>query len=279
VPIADFAVERAVWLELGGLNIDPVHYLPAEPVPGFPPDVPRLIEKWNRLFGVNYFSCRAALCAIAERNNLSASGVIHIDHSDMSSMQAVRNEAVFFYHDDDDIFDPLIADHFAHLNLEDTDVIVCPLFRFCSELFTFVRSGEATDLLLGRKQDFHFRYQTNNYGLVGARMDDERFVSMKDHVEASAHAEFAGLFDHVLSRPVSATIKTVWSASMLPRLDNGKEPAVSELREFRAVCDHIELPPEYDWLARSLGNFCQFFEFVELSEGEDNLDAVLAEFV
>ncbi len=98
---------------------------------------------------------------------------------------------------------------------------------------------------------------------------------MKDHVEASAYADSKGLRDHLLTRPISATIKTVWSASMLSNLVNGKEAVVGELRAFRSVFGHIELPPDYNWLARTVGNLCKLFEFVEAGESENNLDSIL----
>src|SRR5580700_9497325 len=49
-----------------GRPIAPERYHPPRPVPDFPDDITALIEHWNRLSAVDFFTCRLALKAIAQ---------------------------------------------------------------------------------------------------------------------------------------------------------------------------------------------------------------------
>lgn len=250
-----------------GLYIDPMAYMPSNDIAGFPAEVPRLIELWNSLFAIDYFTCRAVMQEIAETNNRAAPGAMHIGYKEYERFRSVSEQCLVYFHDDDDIFDPNIADLVGEIETGQFDVLVSPLFRFQADLFTFVREGAPCDLILGRPQNFHFRYQTNNYGIVGTSLDRAAFAGMKDHVEASAYSDVSGFSDHVVSRPLSATIKTIWSASMLPLLDEGRGVATDQLRGFRERVAELQLPADYTWLSRSLDQFCTLMSCAE--EGQD----------
>lgn len=277
-----FLVQRQspAWAELArsqrnGLSIDPAHYLPPMPVPGFPAEIPRLIQVWNDTFTLDYFTCRAILKDIASVNNRSANGVSHISYTDYSMASDLLLDSIIYFHDDDDIFDTELSNIVSSVNFSDFDALVSPLIRLDSDLFTFVRKGCDTSLLLGRRQDFHFRYQTNNYGLVGKHIDHKRFTAMKDHVEASSYADANDLTDKVISRPLSATLKTIWSASMLTTVDQGKDAVLNQLQRFRSRVLNLELPIEYNWLSSCIEQACALMNSVQIGDDYKALEATL----
>lgn len=222
-------------------SADPSLYMPNPHIQGFPSDLPGLIGRWNSLFAANYFECRSVLVEIARRSNARVSGASHLKFGS----DEPPSEGFCFFHDDDDVFDHDLASRLPEP--WDFDVVVCPLFRFHSDLFTFVPRGGSSDVFLGRREHFHFRYQTNNYGVVGGRLGGDWFSGMKDHVRASEFADRNGLVDRFVSRPMAATFKTIWSASALPLVEGGRKAVVAELEGFLKSLD-VALPPGYEWL-------------------------------
>ena len=71
-----------------------------------------------------------------------------------------------------------------------------------------MRRSQAAQSVIGRRQDFHFRYQSNNYGLSGRIYDCETLRAMKDHVMASDYANKRDLHGCYVDRIVSVTAKT-----------------------------------------------------------------------
>jgi hypothetical protein len=219
-------------------------YVPDPHVQGFPSDLPGLIAHWNGMFAANYFECRAILAEIARRSNARVAGAQLLEFSSGT----MPSEGFCFFHDDDDIFDHDLASRLPEPG--DFDVVVFPLFRFHSDLFTFVHRYGSSDALLGRREHFHFRYQTNNYGVLGDRVCRGWFGGMKDHVGASEFADRNGLMDHLVSRPMAATFKTVWSASTLPLVTGGRKSVVAEMEGLIRSLD-TPIPSGYEWLEKS----------------------------
>jgi hypothetical protein len=220
---------------------------------------------------VNYFECRAVLEEIAHQSNSSVADVVFMQFDAIAP--PAKKDAVYFFHDDDDIFDHNLRAYLPDSDLH-FDIVVAPLFRFHSDLFTFVRSDAHCDLLLGRRENFHFRYQTNNYGIYAHRVRGNWFREMKDHVEASTFADKQGLVDCVISRPLSATFKTVWSASMLPVIAHGRDSIVAEMNGFRAAAER-SFPPEYHWLETSVCRINTLIKVVQTLTAPTDLHAII----
>src|SRR5580658_1523641 len=97
------------------------------------------------------------------------------------------------------------------------DGCVFPRVRESGLILLPVRRSQAAQSVVGRRQDFHFRYHSNNYGLSGRSCDCETLREMKDHPIASDYANKRGLLDCCVDvdRIVSVTAKTPCAASIV----------------------------------------------------------------
>jgi hypothetical protein len=247
-----------------GRPIDPRRFVPGYAIPGFPADIERIVATWNRVFRIDYFSCRAFIVARAAETLAAVDRAVRVSFGDVDAIveRAARSRFVLFFHDDDDFFAPdLVARLRAHVISHD-DVSVFTLPRVHPDLFTFVRDGEPAGAIWGRRKRFDFRYQSNNYGIASRVCSPASLRAMKDHVEASAYANAAGLRDGVYPFPVSATVKTPCAASMLPAL-------LADARAYRktiaAFADRFAVPDppeELAWLGAPLAAVAALFRAV-----------------
>lgn len=247
-----------------GLPIDPGLFVPKETIPGFPPAIERLIANWNRSFSVDFFSFRAAVAALSEANIAAIPDSLALDYDDPRLLEEVaqNRDAYVYFHDDDDFFSPEIVRILGEQE-NGGDVIVSPLFRLGFGTYTFVNPGVGSDYLWGQPEAFRMTFQSNNYGLKAAFFDDPgELLRFKDHAHASRLA--ADLLPHIvhISAPISATVKTPASASVLPRVVGPRKTLVRRLglssfrmeyfRGFVADTDPTGVPPAYGWIARPM---------------------------
>lgn len=235
-------------------RVDPWRFTPEECVPGFPANIADLIDAWNGLCSIDYFTCRAVLVEASRASAASIPGAARADIHQLSLvLERARQSGSFaFFHDDDDVFAPSLATEVRGLAGSSADVAVFPLVRVAGDLFTFVREDMAVGQVLGPSVPFHFRFQTNNYGVNLARCDLDSLSRMSDHVLASAYADENGLQDVAVSRVVSATVKTPLSASMLPIALSSARSLEQQLEEFVEMARGKEWRRAPGWLAESV---------------------------
>lgn len=164
--------------------------------------------------------------------------------------------------DDDDWFSPYTFEVLSKLHLATDDVLVFPLVRFDTDTFTFIRESEDAAIIVGRRQNFHFRFQTNNYALGGAFAFSEHISSFKDHVVASHTADHLGLSDRYIDQIISATNKTPCSASKLPALVADPVGYVTAMREYVHNLKKMYIPEELSWCKEPLAETVALFEAV-----------------
>lgn len=248
------------WAELArdheaGLPVSPSRYRPPGFIEGFPGNIEEWIRSWNELFPVNFFRCRQILKDVAVGLLRSVDRAVVLSESDVSTLPSVignRNFLLFFL-DDDDWFAPDTFARIARLDLRGRPVAVFPLVRFDTSTFTFVRASESARTLVGARQDFHFRFQTNNYALGRSLALSGDLLRMKDHVEASRFADSAGIEDTYFPDVViSATNKTPASASRLPGLLADPSKSRSRLRDYVRNLEELSIPDELGWCESAL---------------------------
>jgi hypothetical protein len=244
-----------------GLPIDPARFTPPMPVPGFPHNVAVLIARWNAEMAVDFFRCRARLTEIAESTIERSPDLVRSDYREVGGLTRQDN-AVLFFHDDDDWFAPDMAEVVSKIPPNGHDVCVFPLVRVWTDTFTFVRRGQNAQSIIGRRQDFHFRYQSNNYGLSGRICDSETLRAMKDHVIASDYANKRDLHDCYVDRIVSVTAKTPCAASMVTSLFAPGANARGIVRGYVDTLRALPIPAGFEWIAGGVGGLIDLFSQV-----------------
>jgi hypothetical protein len=111
----DWAASARLWLN--EKRLDPALFLP-QPLPhGFPKDTVALIELWNRLFAVDFFSMRQSIKDLAFENfaAMAPDQLITQETFEDSPGRFIKNSILFFSDDDDfacrDLFDQ-VTRHF-----------------------------------------------------------------------------------------------------------------------------------------------------------------------
>ncbi len=242
-------------------SVDPGRYVPDHAIAGFPARVDRLIDTWNKRFAIDYFSCRAAIADLSACNVAAArcGTSVAFDEYALVAERAARSSFLLFFYDDDDFFDPALFDRIQPLADLAVDTHVFPLFRVHNDLLTFVRDGQDADFVWGRRKNFDFRFQSNNYGISSRICSQPMMRQMKDHVEASAYAQAAGLSEQLYSFAVSATVKTPCSASVLPGILDNPKGFKRDMLAFADRFQRPDLPLEYAWLSAPLAAMAQMF--------------------
>jgi hypothetical protein len=235
---ADFRAGRA---------IDPTRYVPDHAITGFPPNIVELVDAWNATFRHDFFTCRARIAALSAQNVASVQGGVSVAYDDFERISALAAQSRFllFFHDDDDFFAP---DMLYRLMDMDADVCVSPLIRVFNQTVTYVRDGEAAEVICGARSRFFFRYHTNNYGISSRMCTPEILRGLKDHQDGSDFADQAGLRDAWVPFNVSATVKTPCSASILHGLITDKPAFTQQMAQFGAMFAASRWPARLDWL-------------------------------
>jgi hypothetical protein len=243
-----------------GHAIDPRRFVPDHPIPGFPEDIAGIIAAWNASFNADFFTCRARLAALSAASIAAIPGAVCFDHDDIDGILgiAAREDFWLFFHDDDDLFAPGMAAR-LQAGIGNADLAVFPLYRVHNDLFTFVREGAAAEFIWGRRQSFHFRFQSNNYAISSRICSPAMLRAMKDHVEASAHADRLGLTETVLPFAVSATVKTPCAASVVGGLVADKPAFVRDMAAFAGRFAAPDLPDQMAWLRDPLAEIAAMF--------------------
>jgi hypothetical protein len=232
-----------------GIPIDPRRYRPTD-VPGLPQDLPRCIRLWNDISPVNFFRCRQTLKEISERTLAQVSGAVVISEDQLPELPAVAGTARFmlFFFDDDDLFAPDMINRLSPVELGECDVAVFPLVRLGDYSYTFVRGDRAARVVVGRRQEFRYRYQTNNYGISARIALSRHLPHLKEHAAGSLYADEQQLIDAYFDTVLSATNKTPCSLAMIRTLPANPGEYHDYLRRYVLNLRQLDLPPDMDWL-------------------------------
>lgn len=245
-----------------GRAIDVGRFKPAHPIPGFPDGVERLIDAWNHLFEFNFFRCRQALKDLAFGTVRKIPGARLLNETAYPAAAAAiaRTPSLLFYMDDDDWFAPDLPERLSGLDFGPADIAVFPLVRLEIDSFTFVRQGVAAETIVGSRQDFGHRFQTNNYAIRTDRVLPWHIARLKDHVYGSVHADSVGLSDIYFDRIISATNKTPCSASNLPILFQHPDQTLALIRRYSDRLDELAIPESAMWLGPLLHRMIMLFD-------------------
>lgn len=256
-----------------GHSISPARYVPDHPIPGFPPDVESLIRRWNSRFAIDFFTTRRIIARLSEECTHAVAGAATYDLSGLADLaERARVEQFFaFFHDDDDFFAVDILDILRGSDVWHYDTCVSPLYKVHADPTTFVRSDMRPDFILGTRQNFDFRFQSNNYGLSSRICNERNLRALKDHVLASRFADAEGFSEKILSCPVSATVKTPASASLLPALAGEGPELRMHFNSFIASFRRLDLPPDKAWLARPVGVIARLFQAIIDGAAHDDI--------
>jgi hypothetical protein len=247
-----------------GRPIDPRRFVPDHAIPGFPPNIEAIIAAWNARFSIDFFTCRAIIANLSRASAASVRNAAQFAHDDASAIteHARRQNFVLFFHDDDDLFAPDIFDRLSAGQDWQADTCVFPLFRVENDLFTFVRGREPVEFIWGRRQDFHFRFQSNNYGINSRICTAEILRRMKDHVLASNFATEAGFTEAVLPYFISATIKAPSAASLASTALTDPALHLRQMHDFAERFSNPDLPEKYNWLKTPLSQIAKLFNAI-----------------
>ena len=229
-----------------GNPIDINRYKPSSPIPGFPDNIETYIAIWNDAFPVNFFRCRHILKGITTKLLEKINHAILFNESDIVDIRSrlIGQRFLLFFHDDDDWFAPDAYEKIATKYLCLNDIAVFPLVRLEFDSFTFVRKSETAKFVIGERRDFHFHFQTNNYGLPSRIAFSDQLFEFKDHVLASRYAEKMSLTDSYFDVIISATNKTPCCASNISRISNlqsYKTMMQDYVRNLSSLIIHSEL--------------------------------------
>jgi len=258
-----------------GMSIDPARFVPDHDIHGFPPRVDLLIDQWNKRFSLDFFSFRFLIAKLSRRSIRAVpdSWSFTFDELPKVAHLAAQSAVFIYFHDDDDFFAPSLASIVRRAGSA-PDSIVTPLFRVGSPTFTFIRDQYESDIVWGNRGRPGFRFQTNNYGINGRHCQTvSALTALKDHVAASQYATGHQFFDQVLTAPISATVKTPGSASMLPGVFETPDSATAKFREFIQSVLISSPPPHCEWITAPVQ---QIIRLVESIEGGDRA-AMLAD--
>jgi hypothetical protein len=236
-----------------GLPIDPLRYKPTD-VPGLPEDLPLCIRLWNEIFPVSFFRCRQTLKEMSERTLGRVKGADVISDDQLDELPAIAGKSRFllFFFDDDDLFAPDMIDHLSAVDLGDCDVAVFPLVRLGEYSYTFVRGDRPARLVVGRRQAFRYRFQTNNYGISAKVALSPHLEHLKEHALGSVYADDQKLSDSYFDVVLSATNKTPCSLAMIRTLPSGRTEYRSYVRRYVESLRRLSVPSEMEWLKEPL---------------------------
>ncbi len=238
---------RALAADLAqGLPVAPARYVPAERVPAFPDHIAACIARWNTLFHLDFFSCRAALQDIARTTLDAVADAVVLTREDLPDRLPERRYRLFFL-DDDDWFAPDTCARLGCVGAE--DVAVFPLLRLDVPVFTFVREVGRGSPVIGLPARFSDRYQTNNYALHPRICTQAGLPMMADHIAASQAADRIGLHDAYHDVMVSVTNKTPVAASVVMRIVEDEAGFRDHVAAFVRVLHDLTLPPHAAWMA------------------------------
>lgn len=268
--LAVFALRSAPdWAQLdadysAGHTVDPAAYVPEVLVPSFPSNIVECIGAWNATFRLNYFHMRSELSRIATQSRAANHGAASIASGDLqdflASATAERRRAAIFFCDDDDWFCPDLLERVAALDWSQPTIKVFPLLRLAAETFTFARRGAPCAEVVGRRQDFHFRFQTNNYAIPASAAFIPLLPELSDHIWGSTAADQLGLVDEYFDMIVSATNKTPCSASVIPQLLKGRPAFIRLVESYVQSLRLVQLTPETAWCAEPVNASAALFE-------------------
>jgi len=247
-----------------GAAIDPARYKPPMFIEGFPGNIEECIAVWNRSFTKNFYHCRAVLKTIASNLLKKIPFSIIISEHETSNLSVLvgDKEVMLFFMDDDDWFAPDTFERVSRLSLGSGSIAVFPLVRFDTDTFTFVRQHESASVVIGNRQNFNFRFQTNNYCLGRTLALSDNIISFKDHVVASKIADSLKLEDCYFDLIISATNKTPCSASKLPGLVVDPAGYIQSMREYVMNLKSLQIPDEISWCKEPLAETVALFEAV-----------------
>jgi hypothetical protein len=253
---AGFARDHAA-----GIAIDPARYIPTHN-PRFPGNVPAMIQRWDRLSAVPFFACRERLRAIAAGTLARVRGVTFTQWSGVPDLLAGLNGAPFllFYHDDDDWFDPQMADALRGLDTETFDAVLFPMPVLAKHVRTFTRGGRPSAVAVGHCVQFEHRYHTNNYGLTRRAVAAGGLEQLMEHTGASETARALRFTDLYIDRIISATSKTPCSASRLGHNPGHKDAFRTYVQAYIGELQAITLPPGSEWIAQPLRETIELFQ-------------------
>ena len=239
-----------------GSPVAPARYMPAEHVPAFPDQIAACIARWNTLFHVDFFSCRAALRDIARTTLDAVADAMVLTREDLPHRLPERRYRLFFL-DDDDWFAPDTCARLACVGAE--DVAVFPLLRLDVPVFTFVRELARDSPVIGVAGRFSDRYQTNNYALHPRICTQAALPLMADHIAASQAADRIGLHDAYHDVMVSVTNKTPVAASVVMRIVEDEAAFRDHVAAFVGALRDLTLPPHAAWMAEPIGRTAALF--------------------
>lgn len=237
-------------------HVEPARYVPRDAIPHFPANLERLVGRWNQLFELDFFSCRAKLKSIAEQTLQAVPDSACIDYDEHRSSLPASARFVLFV-DDDDWFSP----HIGTLSLPvDAHVILFPLVRLMP-MTTFVPSGESARTLIGQRRDFDFSLQTSNYAINLGLWRNADLSLMKDHVLASRYFDASRMSSRYIDRIVSVTNKTPASAARL-RFVEEEETFLRYARDYVRHVEDIDWPDELHWARAPAAESVELFRTV-----------------
>jgi hypothetical protein len=256
-----------------GHVIDPNRYVPDRPIPGFPNRVDRLVGEWNARFAIDFFTFRSVIAQLSRHSvgRVASSRCFAFEQVDTVAEIARAEDVYIYFHDDDDFFSPHLRSIVRRAR-DQTDAVTTPLLRVGLELSTFVPNGCSPEFVLGRPQPTEFRFQTNNYG-IHARWcrTTAELMSLKDHVLASTYAAEHNFCDQTFTIPVSATIKTPASASMLPMVFASADSAEDVCNTFVRTAREARFSPGFEWIGEPCERIANLVECVARGVGYEAL--------
>jgi type I pantothenate kinase len=232
-----------------GRYIDPARFRPVESITGFPYNIVELIALWNTYMSLDFFTCRSRLQTIADDALAQVACVQRISYEQLDTVTSQSENFVLFFHDDDDWFAPDMAAALSEIPSTEYDVCVFPLIRIWTDTLTFVRPEQNARVIVGRKCDFTFRYQSNNYGISSNICDLATMRAMKEHIAASDYADKHALRDVYVDKIISVTAKTPCSASMLQDILSEPNKAREHVRRYVEALSALVIPAELGWVA------------------------------
>jgi len=239
-----------------GLRVDPARYVPPFHIPAFPSQIERCIARWNAVFAMDFFSCRAELRLIARTTLDAVANGIVLTQADLPHRLPRGNYRLFFL-DDDDWFAPDTSERLIRVG--DEDVAVFPLLRLDVPLLTFIRQWTFLSPVIGLPNRFSHRYQTNNYALHPRICVPETLSAMSDHMSASDAADRLGLRDVYHETLLSVTNKSPASASVIIRILEEETRFRSHVAAFVATLRGLMLPPHARWLREPIARTAELF--------------------
>jgi hypothetical protein len=244
-----------------GKAIDPSRYQPPPGIPGFPADLTLCIKTWNETFWTNFFRCRQALKQLSEHTIRQVRNSIFITEDQLRDLPDLVAEARFllFFFDDDDWFAPDMFERLSMLDFAACHIAVFPLVRFGNDILTFVRRHEPARLVIGTREDFGYRFQTNNYGICRDIALSNHMPRLLDHMLGSRYVDEINLPDTYFDVLISATNKTPCAASSIGELLTDPPAYRASVRRYVENLRQVRIPPELDWMIEPLERTIDLF--------------------